>query len=205
MSHKTFISYKHSEALDLRDNIIKSMGTDAVYYNGENGFSPNKSDDTDDAIWDYLKDMIWPTSVTIVILSPNMKQSSWIPDEIAYSLRKVKRGNTESKRNGIVAVIQKYQGGYDWLLNHHVNCHNVATISFRNELLPTIISNNHFNSVPPRIHCIDCKTYDWDKGSYISYVNEEEFLKDVNGYVEKAFQKSLNDGAGYKIRINAYE
>jgi len=57
MSHKTFISYKHSEALDLRDNIIKAMGTDAVYYNGENGFSPNKSDDTDDAIWNYLKDI----------------------------------------------------------------------------------------------------------------------------------------------------
>ena len=31
--------------------------------------APNKSDDSDDAIWNYLKDMIWPTTATIVILS----------------------------------------------------------------------------------------------------------------------------------------
>lgn len=84
MAHKTFISYKYSEARDLRDKIIAAMGDDAIYYNGENGFSPNKSDDSDNVIWNYLKDMIWPTTVTIVILSPNMKLSSWIPDEIAY-------------------------------------------------------------------------------------------------------------------------
>lgn len=202
MSHKTFISYKYSEAVDLRDNIIKAMGTDAIYYNGENGFSPNKSDDTDDAIWNYLKDMIWPTTVTIVILSPNMKQSSWIPDEIAYSLKKVKRGGTESQRNGVVAVIQKYQGGYDWLINHHVNCHNKSTVNYKNELLPDIITSNHFNSEPPVIHCDACKTYDSEMGSYISYICEEDFLKDVNGYVEKAFQKSQNDGVGYSIKID---
>ena len=76
MAHKTFISYKYSESVDLRDRIINAMGEDAIYYKGENGFSPNKSDDSDDEIWNYLKDMIWPTTVTIVILSPNMKESS---------------------------------------------------------------------------------------------------------------------------------
>lgn len=202
MAHKTFISYKHSEAVGLRDAIINAMGDDAVFYNGENGFSPNKSDDTDDTIWDYLKDMIWPTTVTIVILSPNMKESSWIPDEISYSLRKVSRDGKTSGRNGIVAVIQKYQNSYDWLIKHGTNCHGNPTISYRNELLFPIISMNHFNSEPKKVHCDECNTYDWDKGSYISYVQEETFLKDVNGYVEKAFQKSQNDGAGYKLQID---
>ena len=72
MAHKTFISYKYSDARDVRDRIIKTMGEDAKYYQGEKGFSPNKSDDSDDAIWNYLKDMIWGTSVTIVVLSPEM-------------------------------------------------------------------------------------------------------------------------------------
>ena len=30
MAHKTFISYKYSEAQDLRDNIIDALGDDAT-------------------------------------------------------------------------------------------------------------------------------------------------------------------------------
>ena len=44
MAHKTFISYKFSESGDIIDRIIKAMGEDAIYYKGENGFSPNKYD-----------------------------------------------------------------------------------------------------------------------------------------------------------------
>ena len=57
MAHKTFISYKFSESADLRDRIIKAMGEDAIYYKGENGFSPNKSDDSDDAIWNFINNL----------------------------------------------------------------------------------------------------------------------------------------------------
>lgn len=32
MAHKTFISYKYSEAQDARDAIIKALGEDATYY-----------------------------------------------------------------------------------------------------------------------------------------------------------------------------
>ena len=35
MAHKTFISYKYSEAQELRDRIIKAFGDDASYYQGE--------------------------------------------------------------------------------------------------------------------------------------------------------------------------
>ena len=48
MAHKTFISYKYSESVDLRDRIIEAMGEDAIYYQGENGSSPNKSDDSEE-------------------------------------------------------------------------------------------------------------------------------------------------------------
>ena len=36
MAHKTFISYKYSEAKTLRDDIIDALGDDATYYQGEN-------------------------------------------------------------------------------------------------------------------------------------------------------------------------
>lgn len=32
MAHKTFISYKYSEAQALRDRIIVALGEDATYY-----------------------------------------------------------------------------------------------------------------------------------------------------------------------------
>ena len=35
MAHKTFISYKWSEAQQLRDDIIDALGEDASYYKGE--------------------------------------------------------------------------------------------------------------------------------------------------------------------------
>ena len=44
MAHKTFISYKYSEAQGLRDNIIKKLGDDASYYKGETSESPDLTD-----------------------------------------------------------------------------------------------------------------------------------------------------------------
>lgn len=44
MAHKTFISYKYSEARTLRDKIIDAMGEDASYYQGETSDSPDLTD-----------------------------------------------------------------------------------------------------------------------------------------------------------------
>lgn len=35
MAQKIFISYKYSEAQDVRDAILDTLGEDAVYYQGE--------------------------------------------------------------------------------------------------------------------------------------------------------------------------
>ena len=75
MAHKTFISYKYSEARELRDRIINALGDDATYYKGENSESPDLTDTSTENIKKVLKDMMYDTSVTIVILSPNMKES----------------------------------------------------------------------------------------------------------------------------------
>lgn len=176
------------------------MGKDAIYYNGENGFCPNKSEDSDDAIWNYLKDMIWPTSVTIVILSPKMLESSWIESEISYSLKKIPRDGTQSQRNGVVAVIKKVDGGYGWLKYKVKHDDGHTTNNYYTEKIFEIINQNRFNQDPKVYHCDKCKSYDALTGSFISIVEEETFLKDVNGYVEKAYQKAQNDCAGYIIK-----
>ena len=70
MAHKTFISYKYSEARELRDRIITKLGNDATYYRGETSSSPDLTDLTTATIRKNLADMIYDTSVMIVIVSP---------------------------------------------------------------------------------------------------------------------------------------
>ncbi len=199
MAHRTFISYKYSEAQELRDRIIEALGDDAEYYMGETSDSPDLTDTSTDNIKKNLTDMMFGTSVTIVILSPHMKESKWIDWEIEYCLRKYKRNNRSSQTNGVVGVIMKVDGGYDWFINHLTNCHGKSVVNYKNEYLFPIIYNNHFNSEPPQWHCEQCKTYDWMHGSYIEYIKEEEFLLDPQKYINNAYDKSENDASGYRI------
>lgn len=197
MARKTFISYKYSEAKGLRDDILKELGDDAQYYKGETSESPDLTDETTEKIKEHLKDMIYDTSVTIVIISPNMKNSNWIEWEISYSLKEVSRKGRTSKTNGIVGVIQKINGSYDWLLSESTNCHGKGVIYTKLDLLPYLIQENKYNSNPPIWCCEECRTYDWLDGSYINLVKEDTFLADPITYIENAFEK--------KDKINLYD
>ena len=112
MAHKTFISYKYSEAVELRNRIINALGADAQYYKGENSHSQDLSGYKAESIKSTLRNMIWDTSVTIVIASPNMRQSKWMEWEISYSLKQISRNQITSKTNGLVIVAKKdsYRG-----------------------------------------------------------------------------------------------
>lgn len=199
MAHRTFISYKYSEAQELRNRIIEALGDDADYYMGETSDSPDLTDTSTENIKKNLKDMMFGTSVTIVILSPHMKESKWIDWEIEYCLRKYTRKDRTSHINGVVGVIMKVDGGYGWLINDLINCHGERVINFKNELLFPIIYNNHYNSNPPQWHCSQCKTYDSLNGSYIEYVKEEDFIANPWKYINNAYDKSENDASGYII------
>ena len=102
MARKTFISYKYSESRNLRDRIIDALGEDSSYYQGETSDSDDMSDETNQSITEVLKDMIFDTSVTIVILSPKMTESHWIDWEIEYSLKAITRGEKTSHTNGML-------------------------------------------------------------------------------------------------------
>jgi hypothetical protein len=199
MAHKTFISYKHSEAQDTRDAIIKALGKDATYYEGETSDSPDMTDLKTSTIKKKLTDMMFNTSVLIVVISPNIKQSKWIDWEIEYCLQNNTRQDRTSQTNGVVAVIKKFNNGYDWFVNHFNNCHGSPVVNYKNEYLYPIIHKNHFNSNPPQWHCAVCKTYDWLNGSYIEYVEEESFLLTPKEYIDNAYDKSENDASGYDL------
>ncbi|EGP5096642.1 TPA: TIR domain-containing protein [Enterococcus faecium] len=190
MARKTFISYKYSEAQSLRDTILASMGDDATYYRGETSDSPDLTDSSTDNIKNNLKNMIFNTSVTIVIISPHMKESNWIDWEIEYSLKEYKRNSRASKTNGLVGVIQKVDGDYSWLIKKQTKKDGHNTIYHDTSKLFDIINNNRFNQNPIEYYCEQCRTVDNKSGSYITLVTEEVFLNNISDYIEDAYNKS---------------
>ena len=192
MAHKTFISYKYSDARWLRDDIIDALGSDASFYRGEDGYTQDLSGYAADTIKEHLKKMIYDTSVTILILSPEMMQSDWIPWEIEYSLKDVKRGDRYSHSNGVVGVIKRVNGDYSWIKKTHQNSDGCTVSSYDETRIPQIVNENRYNQVPKVYSCNTCKCVDWLTGSYIAFVTEEEFLSNPTRYIDNAFDKSQN-------------
>ncbi len=134
MGRKIFVSYKYKDGdvhslwstsqpptwpCDYVENIANYVLKDHIY-KGE------KQDEdlslySDDYIWEHLKDKMYDSTVTIVLISPNMREpgkwqrSQWIPWEISYSLRKTVRSDRTSQRNAVLAVIlPDSMGEYDY-------------------------------------------------------------------------------------------
>ena len=190
MARKTFISYKHSEAQDLRNKIITALGDDASYYQGETSESPDLTNTSTENIKRKLKDMMYNTSVTIVIISPGIKSSKWIDWEIEYCLKEISRKDRSSQTNGIVAVIQKINGNYDWFKYTEPLWDGCNSSTYYEDKVYNIISNNRYNQSLPIYQCQKCKSVDSLSGSYISYIEEEEFLKSPQKFIENAYEKS---------------
>lgn len=199
MSHKTFISYKYSESKKLRDDIIDALGDDATYYKGETSDSPDLTDTTTENIKKNLADMMYDTSVLIVLISPNMKESKWIDWEIEYCLKNISRKGRTSHTNGVVGVIIKSNGNYNWFKTTATNTDGCTSSSYDESKVYNIINSNRFNQNPQKYTCNICKTFNALTGSYIAYIEEDTFLSDPQKYIDNAFDKSENDADGYDI------
>jgi hypothetical protein len=193
MARTTFISYKYSEAKDLRDRIIAKLGSSAKFYRGEQGFTNDLSTCAASTIKNYLADMIYGTSVTIVIISPNMRLSRWIPWEIEYSLKEITRSDRTSRTNGVVCVVQKQQtfwsndDGYDWIRDRQGNLDSAKILS--------IIKSNYGNKKSWQQSPIPANNkalYDSLSQNYIDIFTEGSFLCNPDKYIEEAFTKSQN-------------
>ena len=130
MGRKIFITYKYKDygvkvmpdvtqptwPCDYVNYIKNKVLSDDDIYKGEDSDQDISSWSEDD-IWAHLKDKIYDSTITIVLISPNMKEpdkwqrSQWIPWEISFSLRETTRNNRTSHRNAILAVILPDQNG----------------------------------------------------------------------------------------------
>jgi len=187
MGRKIFVSYKYKDydvkslpgatpptwPCDYVDYIKNNVLADDDIYKGENS-DEDISNWEDYQIWEHLKKKIYDSTVTIVLISPNMKEagkwqrSQWIPWEISYSLRETTRNDRTSHNNAILAVIlPNEKGKYDYY--------------DKNNLFP-ILKNNIDNG-------------------YITVETWEDFVKYPNADIQEAID-SREKTPKYKIQIN---
>ena len=113
-------------------------------YKGESD-GEDKKIKREDYIWSTLKNRLYDTSITIVLISPNMKEpnkwekSQWIPWEISYSLRETTRKNLTSHSNAILAVVlPDRNNNYDYysdlnmfkILSENIKCGYIPVVTW---------------------------------------------------------------------------
>ena len=206
MARKIFVSYKHSDSnvaylpeyADHRGQTARAY-VDCLekIFEGEQIYKGEGNEDLsefkDETIKTHLKKKIHDSSVTIVLISPNMKEPSkderdqWIPWEVSYSLKDVVRGDKPSLANGMVAVVLPNQNG-DY--GYYIQDYACGCSTLRTNTLFKILSSNMFNRTKllqgtcPH-HSPESKFYAYPQ-SYIESVKWVDFVADVNKYFERA-------------------
>jgi len=168
MGRRIFVSYKYADTnvqrlnntpwyettkvRDYVDILSAELKKTGELYMGE-GNDEDLSGYSDDYIYEHLKDKIYPTSVTIVLVSPNMKvagrydKSQWVPWEIYYSIYQANRAGRISHTNAILAVVLPDQyGSYSYMIENKACCPSGCRMLHTDKLF-TILKENMFNQV----------------------------------------------------------
>ncbi len=156
------------------------------------------SDFKDETIASHLRDKIYDSSVTIVMISPNMKESGseddqWIPWEISYSLKEINRNDRKKTPNALIGlVLPDKNDSYNYYLKNN-NCYkNCSCRTLFTGRLFKILSENMFNiKEPDFIDCDKSDVYDGDC-SYIQSVKWTDFMNNPNYYIEKSIEIKNN-------------
>lgn len=217
MGKKIFISYKYADnqvehlgdddnTTTVRDYVTdfeKRIDSSDHIYKGEHD-EEDLSHLEDDTIWEKLKDKIYDSTVTVVFISPGMRDTSkrdrdqWIPWEISYSLKETSRKNKNgdsitSKSNAMLAVVlPDKEGKYSYYLDAN-NCCTAGCITHYTGKLFSILKNNKFNYTKKKKYDCDKDKDVWQGAcSYIEAVKWCDFKNNINFYIDKAIARQAN-------------
>lgn len=164
---------------------------------------------SDETIASKLRDKIFHSSLTIVLISKGMKDPNlpeteqWIPWEISYSLKEVQREDKISRTNAILAIVipDKTFNPYSYFITEN-HCSNTCHCTIYNtNVLFKILRKNLFNK--NNIYgksCINSFTiYNTISPSYIHIVKWDEFMQDISKHINIAY--SINENiSNYDIK-----
>lgn len=205
-SRKIFISYKYGDR-DVRSlNPNGLVVTSARHYvdkletlldNNDHIYKGEDDDESlegfkDETIASKLRDKIFDSTITLVLISKNMKDPSlsesdqWIPWEISYSLKEMTRGNRTSGTNAILAIILPDRAGsYEYLVKKvcPAGCYN-----WQIDSTFEIIGKNMFNNKQPKTfickyHPTSGAVHSEPYHSYIYPVLWDDFINNINRYI----------------------
>lgn len=217
--YKVFISYKYSdddvlalsdiENTTVRDyvdkvqSLLKDLG---IGINKGEGSDEDLSDFEEETIYKKLKDRIYDSSVTVVMMSPNMKlpnrydKSQWIPWEIQYSLREETRDGVTSKTNAVLAVVlPDANGSYDYAITQNACC-DKGCRTIHTDRFFTILKENMFNRNKPIVNeCEKNRELYYGEHSYIPCVKWVDFISLIKSMLDRVVDLRDKHIAEYDI------
>lgn len=218
MGHKVFISYKYADTnvknisgnyypsdtvrnyVDKLEDYISDT-SDHIYKGEEDG--EDLSNLSDETIWEKLKNRIYDSTLTIVIISAGMKEQKvdkeqWIPWEISYSLKEISRtdknGNAiTSSSNALLAIILPDSNGSYNYYTYNKDCCDSGCRFLKTNHLFNIMRKNMFNIKDPKTNqCDDGSLVYYGDCSYINSVKWDDFIKNPESYIENAYKTKDN-------------
>lgn len=217
MSKKIFISYKYGDTnvLPLKHPYIEQLDPTKVrdYVTAMQEFllddhiNKGEADDEslegfqDTTIESKLRDKIYDSSVTIVVISPQMKNpympesDQWIPWEVAYSLREKTREDRTSRTNAMLAIVlPDRNGSYGYFIEDR-KCCSIACRIYRMDTLFTVLRKNMFSrKMNDARNCNQGATIHFGEHSYILSAKWDEFKATPNMFIERAIKINENIG-----------
>lgn len=214
MGKKIFVSYKYADdqvkdlvlgenstVRDYVDEFEEKLDSSDNIYKGESE-GEDLSNLSDDTIWEKLKNRIYDSSVTIVFISPGMREKwksdrdQWIPWEVSYSLKETSRKNKNgdsvtSHSNAMIAVVLPDENdSYTYYLEAKNCCSGGCTMHHTNKLFE-IIKKNKFNRIKnaSKRTCDNNDTIWSGTCSYIEAVKWSNFIEDYQKYVNSAVNR----------------
>lgn len=214
MGRKIFVSYKFADsnvyplyAYPYQTTVRSYVDQLEWYFDRSDNIYKGESSNedlshlSDDAIWSRLKDRIYDSSVTIVMISPNMKEahrydrSQWIPWEISYSLKEMTRNDRTSHSNAVLAVVLPDRLGSSEYFIMENQCINCSCRTIKTDTLFTILGKNMFNQTykTPKSCQYGSSVYIGEY-SYILSVKWSDFIQNPHIYIERADRIKQNIG-----------
>lgn len=194
MARKVFISFRFSDGEDYKEALCK------LFNQSEDVIDCSEDEDrskmTENTIKEYLYAKLKQTSVTIALLTPNAvsynknywtsKYDDWLYDELRYSLED--RGG--NRTNGALAVYTKE--AKDMLIEMSTHQCNVCGKESKVSIIKSfdnLVRKNMMNakSEYKKNQCYGI--YDSIDDSYISLVSYEDFIMDIDKYIDNAASK----------------
>jgi hypothetical protein len=219
---KVFISYKYGDYdVQQLDNIIFTTVRDYVnkiqqmFEESPHIFRAEEDDNDlsrfkDSTIESKLRKKIYDSSITIVLISKNMKEhipeeDQWIPWEISYSLKEHSRKERTSLSNALLAVvIPDIRGSYEYFLvdNH---CPICKCRLLKTNLLFRILRENMFNIKKHKEKRTDCYNHSENNKPYSGYCSYIHTVKWSDFIDENKIDNYLNIANEINENIKDYE